>query len=146
MSRLSFNSMTADRWSLAEVIDACAEHGIGWIGPWRHKLAELGVEEARVLGTPHMIGHMERTARNTVLPYLEPGHDTVGTVVNVAHLAATPLGMSVRFRAEVLSVADRRVTFKVEAFDEVEKIGEGTHERFIVNIGRFAQRVQAKLR
>ena len=47
MSRLSFNSMTADRWSLAEVIDACAEHGIEWIGPWRHKLAELGVEEAR---------------------------------------------------------------------------------------------------
>ena len=46
-SRLSFNSMTADRWSLAEVIDACAEHGIEWIGPWRHKLAELGVEEAR---------------------------------------------------------------------------------------------------
>jgi sugar phosphate isomerase/epimerase len=47
VNRLSFNSMTADRWSLAEVIDACAEHGIGWIGPWRHKLAELGVEEAR---------------------------------------------------------------------------------------------------
>lgn len=106
----------------------------------------MGVEDARVLGTPHMIGHMERTARNTLLPYLEPGYDTVGTVVNIAHLAATPVGMSVLFRAEVLSVEDRRVTFKVEAFDEVEKIGEGTHQRFIVNVSRFAERVQAKLR
>ncbi len=105
----------------------------------------MGIEEARVLGTPHMIGHLERTARNTLLPYLEPGYDTVGTVVNVAHLAATPVGMSVRFRAEVLSVEDRRVNFKVEAFDEVEKIGEGTHQRFIVNVARFAERVQAKL-
>ncbi len=106
----------------------------------------MGIEEARVLGTPHMIGHMERTARLALLPYLEPGYDTVGTLVNIAHLAATPLGMSVRFRAEVLSVEDRRVTFKVEAFDEVEKIGEGAHERFIVNVARFAGRVQAKLR
>ncbi len=105
----------------------------------------MGVEEARVLGTPHMIGHMERTARNTVLPFLDPGYDTVGTIVNVSHLAATPLGMSVRFRAEVVSVEDRRVNFKVEAFDEVEKIGEGVHQRFIVNVGRFAERVQAKL-
>lgn len=106
----------------------------------------MGVEDARVLGTPHMIGYMERTARNTVLPYLEPGYDTVGTVVNVAHLAATPIGMSVRFRAEVISVDGRRVNFKVEAFDEAEKIGEGTHERFIVNVSRFAGRAQAKLR
>ncbi len=106
----------------------------------------MGAEDARVLGTPHMIGHMERTARNTLLPYLEPGYDTVGTVVNVAHLAATPIGMSVRFRAEVISVEDRRVTFKVEAFDEAEKIGEGAHQRFIVNVARFAERVQAKLR
>lgn len=106
----------------------------------------LGVEDARVLGTPHMIGYMERTARNTLLPYLEPGYDTVGTLVNVAHLAATPIGMSVRFRAEVVSVEDRRVNFKVEAFDELEKIGEGTHQRFIVNVSRFAERVQAKLR
>lgn len=106
----------------------------------------MGVEDARVLGTPHMIGYMERTARNTVLPYLEPGYDTVGTLVNVVHLAATPIGMSVRFRAEVISVDGRRVNFKVEAFDEAEKIGEGTHERFIVNVSRFAGRAQAKLR
>jgi len=105
----------------------------------------LGLEGARVLGTPHMIGYMERTCRNAVLPFLEDGYDTVGTQVNVYHLAASPIGMRVSFRAEVTEVADRRVTFKVEAFDETEKIGEGTHERAIINVARFAQRVQAKL-
>ena len=73
----------------------------------------LGLEGARVLSTPHMIGYMERTCRNLVLPMLEPGHDTVGTHVNVAHLAAAPLGMMVTFKAEVTGVRDRRVEFRV---------------------------------
>src|SRR5437868_7622120 len=94
----------------------------------------LGVDGARVLSTPHMIGYMERTCRDTVLPFLEPGHDTVGTQVNVSHLAAAPMGMSVTFRAEVTGATDRRVEFRVEAWDEKEKIGEGTHERAIINI------------
>lgn len=104
----------------------------------------LGLEGARVLSTPHMIGYMERTCRDTVLPLLEPGHDTVGTHVSVAHLAAAPLGMSVRFSAEVLGVDGRRIQFRVEAFDEKEKIGEGTHERTIINIAKFASRLAAK--
>jgi fluoroacetyl-CoA thioesterase len=104
----------------------------------------LGIEEARVLGTPWMILHMEITARNTVKPLLLDGQDTVGTQVNVHHLAATPLGMRVTFSAEVLSVEGRRVLFKVEAHDESEKIGEGTHERFIIDVARFATRLQAK--
>src|SRR5580692_12619920 len=104
----------------------------------------LGMETARVLSTPHLIGHLEMTARNSVKPLLEPGHDTVGTQVNIAHLAATPMGMSVTFRSEVTSVEDRRINFKVEAFDEREKIAEGTHQRFIVNVTRFAARVQEK--
>jgi fluoroacetyl-CoA thioesterase len=104
----------------------------------------LETEEARVLGTPWLILYMEITARNAVKPYLLDGQDTVGTQVNINHLAATPLGMRVRFRAEVLSVNDRRILFKVEAWDENEKIGEGTHERFIIDVARFATRVQAK--
>jgi predicted thioesterase len=104
----------------------------------------LGMETARVLSTPHLIGRLEMTARNAVKPLLEPGHDTVGTHVNVAHLAATPMGMSVTFRAEVTSVEDRRINFKVEAFDEKDKIAEGTHQRAIVNIAKFATRVAAK--
>jgi fluoroacetyl-CoA thioesterase len=104
----------------------------------------LGVETARVLATPQLIAHLEMTARNSILPLLEPGHDSVGTQVNVAHLAATPIGMNVTFRSEVIAVADRRVTFKVEAYDDKEKIAEGTHERGVVNIAKFATRVAAK--
>ena len=104
----------------------------------------LGVEEARVLATPMLIMHLEMAARNSVKGLLDEGHDTVGTHVNVAHLAATPIGMAVTFRSEVLSVEDRRINFKVEAFDEKERIAEGTHQRAIVNIAKFAARIQAK--
>jgi len=104
----------------------------------------LGMEGARVLATPWMIGWMERTCRNAVLPFLEPGHDTVGTHVDVYHLAATPMGMMVTFKAEVIGLQDRRVRFKVEAWDEKDKAGEGTHERAIVNVARFAAKMQSK--
>jgi len=104
----------------------------------------MGVEGARVLSTPNMILGLERTSRNLVLPLVDPGYDTLGTHVNVSHLAATPIGMTVTFRSEVVSVEDRRVNFKVEAFDEREKIAEGTHQRFIVNVERFAARMQKK--
>jgi len=104
----------------------------------------MGVKDARVLSTPNMILGLERTSRNAVLPLLDPGYDTVGTHVNVYHLAATPVGMTVTFRTEVASVDDRRVNFKVEAFDAKEKIAEGTHQRFIVNVARFAAKVQEK--
>ena len=97
-----------------------------------------------MLSTPHLIGHLEMTARNSVKPLLEPGHDTVGTQVNVAHLAASPIGMNVSFRSEVISADDRRINFKVEAFDEKEKIAEGTHERFIVDVARFARHLKEK--
>ena len=106
----------------------------------------MGLEGARVLSTPNMILGLERVSRNAVLPMLDPGYDTVGTHVDVYHLAATPIGMTVTFRTEITSVDDRRVNFKVEAFDEKEKIGEGTHQRFIVNAARFAARVQEKAR
>ncbi len=106
----------------------------------------MGLEGARVLSTPNMILGLERASRNAVLPMLDPGYDTVGTHVDVYHLAATPIGMTVTFRTEITSVDDRRVNFKVEAFDENEKIAEGTHQRFIVNAARFAARVQEKAR
>ena len=104
----------------------------------------LGVEGARVLSTPHMIGYMERTCRDTALPLLDPGHDTVGTQVNISHLAATPIGMTVRFLAEVTAVDGRRIHFRVEAWDEKEKVGEGTHERAIVNVARFVTKLAEK--
>lgn len=104
----------------------------------------LGTEEARILSTPHMIGFMEMTARNSLLPFLEEGWDSVGTTVDIRHLAATPLGMAVRFTSKVLSVDGQRVLFEVGAWDEDEKIGEGTHERFVIHIPRFVSRLAAK--
>ena len=83
----------------------------------------LGADEARVLSTPHMIAYMEWAARNAIQPFLDEGEDSVGTIVNIRHLAATPVGMSVRFTATVRSVDDRRVVFHVEAHDEKELIG-----------------------
>ncbi|MCC7496403.1 MAG: thioesterase family protein [Bryobacterales bacterium] len=105
----------------------------------------LGNEDARVLGTPFLIGFLEMTCRNSVLDLLEEGYDTVGTEVNVKHLAATPMGMQVTFRSVVTAVEERRVRFAVEAYDDKEKISEGTHERFIIHVARFAARLQAKL-
>lgn len=104
----------------------------------------LGLDGARVLSTPHMIGYMERTCRDLVLPLLDSGHDTVGTQVTVSHLAAAPMGMTVTFHAEVIGVEGRRVQFRVDAFDEKEKIGEGTHERAIINVAKFATRLAGK--
>ncbi|HET8548240.1 MAG TPA: thioesterase family protein [Bryobacteraceae bacterium] len=105
----------------------------------------LGHEQARVLATPWLIAYLEMVARDTVKPWLLDGFDTVGTHVNVRHLAATPLGMNATFAAEIIAVNDRRVTFRVEAWDELDRIAEGTHERAIVDISRFAGRVQSKL-
>ena len=84
------------------------------------------------------------TARDSVKPFLDEGYDTVGARVDVRHLAATPIGMSVTFRSEVTGVEDRRLHFKVEAFDQKDKIAEGTHERAIINVARFAARLQSK--
>jgi predicted thioesterase len=106
----------------------------------------LGMEGARVLSTPQMIGLMEWTCREAVQPLLDAGYDTVGTHVNVAHLAGAPIGMTVTFTAEVLAVTDRRVQFRVEARDEKEKIGEGTHERAIINIAKFATSLAEKMK
>ncbi len=104
----------------------------------------LGLEGPRVLSTPHMIGYMERTCRLAVLPLLAPGYDTVGTHVNVSHLAAAPVGAVVTFTAAVTGVSERRILFRVEARDETELIGEGTHERTIIHVARFATRLASK--
>jgi len=104
----------------------------------------LGLPEARVLGTPWMIMLLEMAARNSLMTVLDPGLDSVGTEVRVRHLAATPMGMEVRFESEVTAVDDRRVRFKVAAFDEKEQIADGTHERFVIHVERFAKRIAEK--
>lgn len=99
---------------------------------------------APVLATPRLISFLERTAHLAVLPHLAEGQSTVGILVNVRHLAATPVGMQVRFRAELVEVDRRRLRFKVEAWDEVEKIAEGEHERFIIDWQRFLDGIEKK--
>ena len=106
----------------------------------------LRTDAARVLATPWMIMYMEITARDAVKPFLLDGEDTVGTQVNVRHLAATPIGCKVRFEAEVIRVEGRRVEFRVEAWDELDKVGEGTHERGVIEIRKFAERLNRKRR
>jgi predicted thioesterase len=105
----------------------------------------LGSEVTPALSTPSMIMNLEITARDAVLPHLEPGQDTVGTMVNVAHLAATPLGMRVTYRAVLQEIDRRRLVFAVEAYDEKDKIAEGTHQRFIIDVARYAERLKAKM-
>lgn len=97
-----------------------------------------------VLSTPRLIACLEHAAHHTLLPHLGEGQTSVGTLVHVCHLAATPLGMQARFRAEVVAVEGRRVRFRVEAWDEVEKIAEGEHERFIIERARFEERLAQK--
>ena len=103
----------------------------------------LGTEGARVLSTPQMILCMERTCRNLILSMLDPGHDTVGTHVNVWHRAAAPMGATVIVFAELLAVNDRRAEFRVEARLGEKIVGEGTHQRAIIDTARFAEKVKS---
>jgi len=102
--------------------------------------ARVGAGGVEVFGTPMMIALMEQASWQSVANDLEPGYVTVGTLVNVRHLAATPLGQRVRATAELVEIEGRRLLFKVEAYDEKQKIGEGQHERFIVNLDRFMKK------
>jgi fluoroacetyl-CoA thioesterase len=103
-------------------------------------------EGENVLSTPSMIAEMEETCRlllkEQAIP--DPEWDSVGTVVKIVHLAATPVGAEVFLKAEVVSAEGRRVMFKTEARDKLEKIGEGTHERFIINVPRFRAKFNEK--
>lgn len=106
----------------------------------------LGSGNVAVLATPEMVRLMEKAAVAAVDHLLPDGYRTVGVAVNVRHLAATPVGMKVRAQAELTAVEGRKLTFRVEAFDEVERIGEGEHKRAIIDVGRFKERVEAKPR
>jgi fluoroacetyl-CoA thioesterase len=111
-----------------------------------HTARHLGSGGVEVLATPVMVALMEDAARSSVDAKLEPGQMSVGVNLNVSHLAATPVGMRVTARAELVAVDGRRLTFKVEARDEWERIGEGTHIRAIINLDRFMARLQPKVK
>jgi fluoroacetyl-CoA thioesterase len=109
-----------------------------------HESIHFMGSQALVLSTPSLVNWMEMTSRENVLPLLTPGEDTVGVSVHIKHLAATPVDMKVRVVSKLVKVEGRLYTFEVEAFDEVDKIGEGTHERASLFVEKFASRVAAK--
>jgi predicted thioesterase len=107
--------------------------------------AHLRSEPIRVLSTPDMIRLIEQTAIEAVAPHLAPGQATVGTRVDIAHLAATPVGMTVTLTVELVEIDRRRLAFRVEVRDELDEAGQGTHERFIVDAAQRMPRLQEKL-
>lgn len=110
-----------------------------------HTAPHVGSGRVHVLATPVMVNLMEAAALQAVEGLLPAGHQTVGTHLDITHTAATPVGMRVRVYAEVTKVEKRTLTFNVYAEDEKERIGGGVHERIIINLERFDQRMQEKI-
>jgi fluoroacetyl-CoA thioesterase len=110
-----------------------------------HTAPRVGSGRVRVLATPVMINLIEAAALDAVEGLLPAGHQSLGTVLNVRHIAATPVGMRVTAQVEVVGVEGRTIRFRVEAHDERELIGDGTHERVVVNVAKFDLRVQRKI-
>lgn len=104
----------------------------------------LGSGELPVLATPQMIALMENTAYKSVAAYLGEGQGTVGTKITINHLAATPVGMEVSLESELVEIDRKRLVFRVKAYDAAGCIGEGEHERFIIDNQRFLEKAEAK--
>jgi fluoroacetyl-CoA thioesterase len=106
----------------------------------------MGNEGVHVLGTPALLMLIEQAAIRAIEPTFAEGQSSVGTLLNVRHLAATPVGMSVMARARLVQIDGRRLTYEVEAHDDREQVASGTHERFLVDMARFLARVEEKAR
>ncbi len=104
----------------------------------------VGSGSLDVFATPNMIGLMEQAAQASVAPFLEEGQGTVGTKIEISHDAATPLGMKVWAESELVEIDRRRLVFEVKAYDEAGLIGQGRHERFIIQNEKFLAKVNAK--
>ena len=111
----------------------------------RDTAAHVGSGKIGVLATPILVTLLESAALQAVERFMPPGQQTVGTRLNISHTAATPVGMRVRAHAELIRVEGRKLTFRLHAEDEGEPIAEGTHERLIISVERFDQRMQKKM-
>ena len=109
-----------------------------------HTAMSFGSGFVKVLATPMMIGLMEKAALIAVDEHLGDGFATVGTIVNIKHMAATPVGMKVKAVAVLTNIEGKKLTFDIEVYDEKEKIGEGTHERYIIDLAKFLKRTEEK--
>ena len=104
----------------------------------------MGSGDLKVYATPAMVALMEEAASKCIANLVGEGNGTVGTALNIQHISPTPIGMKVRAIATVTAVEGRKVTFEVEAYDEKERIGFGTHERFIINSEKFQAKCDSK--
>ena len=109
-----------------------------------HTAIHVGSGGSRVLATPWMIAFMERVAHRLLAENLPTGESSVGVLVDVRHLAPTPIGAAVRVQVEIVTLDGAQVTFSVQAWDQAEKIGEGRHQRVLINEARFQRRVEGK--
>ena len=107
---------------------------------------KIGSGMLPVYATPSMIALMENTACTSVAEYLEDGQGTVGTLMNVKHLSASPVGIMITCETKLIEIDRKRLVFEVKAFDEAGLIGEGTHERFIIENVKFLAKAQSKNR
>ena len=106
----------------------------------------LGSGTVSVLATPALVALLENAAQNSVAPFLEAGSTTVGTMVNIKHLAATPVGLNVTATSRLTELDGRRLLFELEARDDVEVVATGVHERFIIKVDSFMKRAANKLK
>ena len=111
----------------------------------QHTAPHVGSGHVHVLATPVMVNMMEAAALRAVDGLLPEGFQTVGTRLDIGHFAATPVGLKVKATAEIIEINGRAITFRLKAEDEHEPIGNGTHERIVINVARFDQRMTEKL-
>ena len=101
--------------------------------------------EYKVFSTPSMTQLVESTAQQLAAPHLQPGQGQVGTFVAIRHLAPTPMGKKVRAEAELVAIDRRKLTFKVKVYDDVEQVGDAEHERFVIDVDRYIERLRKKV-
>ena len=101
--------------------------------------------EYKVFSTPSMTHLIEATAHQLALPHLKPGQGQVGVSITVRHMAATPMGKKVRAEAELVGIDRRRLSFKVKVYDEVEQVGESEHDRFVIDLDKYMERLKKKI-
>jgi fluoroacetyl-CoA thioesterase len=130
--------------NLLEIFQPGMDREESFIIEEEHTAIQVGSGTSRVLATPWMIAYMERNSHRLLAQSLPDGYSSVGVQVNVRHLAPTPVGKSVRVHSQITEIDGLRVTFTVQAWDEVEKIGDGTHQRYVIEEARFLKRVESK--
>ena len=135
------NAESDDKDELKPGLKAMVEIVVGT----RDTAAHVGSGKIGVLATPILVTLLESAALQAVERFMQPGQQTVGTRLDISHTAATPVGMRVCAHAELIRVEGRKITFRLHAEDEGEPIAEGTHERLIISVDRFDQRMQKKM-